>query len=361
MISFNDVEFSLISGPESLNDWTIDSKSTIKDALLKLNSSGKRFLVVLGLNGLVNGVLTDGDLRRGIVRGDVLDGPVSSIMNCDPILVQEGNLPSFTSSRSLTDFPIPIVNKSGSLVAIAVPNWTNIPDKKNEIFLIMAGGRGLRLGALTANTPKPMVPLAGVPMIERLILKAKSSGFYEFVISIHYLGKRIVDYLGDGARLGVQISYIWEDKPLGTAGCLYHLRATERTLVVANTDVVTDFDLDEALSFHKAHHSDATMCLAMVERQEPFGVVELDGTKINSILEKPTYVYFVNSGISIIGPKILKLMDKPVAIDMPDLLIRAMKLDLSVHGFPFSNKWIDVGRPNDLADLNSFLSNIDDK
>jgi NDP-sugar pyrophosphorylase family protein len=250
--------------------------------------------------------------------------------------------------RSRVFSQIPIVDAEGKLVGLhllhdiigaeARPNWA----------VIMAGGKGTRLRPLTDQIPKPMIRVAGRPILERIVLHLVGFGIRRIFLSINYLGHVIEEHFGDGARFGCSIQYLREDKPMGTGGSLVLLpeRQTNPVLVM-NGDLVTEADVGAMLEFHGAGGQSATLGVRRYWHVVPFGCVELDGDKVVSIEEKPTVTRLVNTGIYVLDPKVVeRVPSEPVGV--PDLLEDCLARGEHVRAFEIEADWIDVGQRDQL-------------
>jgi NDP-sugar pyrophosphorylase family protein len=217
-------------------------------------------------------------------------------------------------------------------------------------MVIMAGGMGTRLRPHTENCPKPLLPVAGKPMLEHIIERAKLEGFSHFVLSIHYLGHMIEDYFGNGEHLGVQIDYLREQSPLGTAGALGLLNPRPDTpFVVTNGDVITDIRYGELLDFHIRHGAAATMAVRVHEWQHPYGVVQTKGVEIVGFEEKPVARSHINAGVYALDPDALNNLSADTHCDMPTLFERLQAKAQRTVAYPMHEPWLDVGRPDDLV------------
>ncbi|WP_119968792.1 nucleotidyltransferase family protein [Shewanella japonica] len=323
----------------------------IRDALKVIdNEAMHAALVVLDCNKLI-GLVTDGDIRRGLINGISIDDPVSEIMNRSPT--------SATTSMSNESLKVimqkkkilllPIVDENGRLVNVKTLHETlEIKKLDNPVFL-MAGGFGTRLRPLTDNCPKPMLKLGGKPMLEILINHFKNHGFYKFYISTHYLPEVIMNHFGDGRQDDIEITYVHEDAPLGTGGALSLLPKSipKLPLIMINGDILTNVNFRKVLDFHEENQADATMCVRDYEIKVPFGVIEGKGNEISNIVEKPTYRYFVNAGIYVISNKVIKSLSSNEYLDMPTLFENLKANDEKALKFPIHEYWLDVGRHDD--------------
>lgn len=329
----------------------ISPTTTIREALEVIDKEALRVaLVVLGCDTLV-GVVTDGDVRRGILQGIELSSPVSAIMNNNPvsanISLSSNELKALMQARKILS--LPIIDDDGKLMGLKTLYDTLVVEKRENPVFIMAGGFGTRLKPLTDNCPKPMLNVGGKPMLETLINNFKNHGFYKFYISTHYLPEVIMDYFGNGSGYDVEITYVHEETPLGTGGALSLLPGSlpNEPLIMINGDILTNVDFAKVLDFHVQQQSDATMCVRDYEVKVPFGVIEGQGHEITDIVEKPTYRYFVNAGIYVISYHIIKQLPNNKHLDMPTLFEVKKNEGCKILKFPIHEYWLDVGRHDD--------------
>jgi NDP-sugar pyrophosphorylase family protein len=248
---------------------------------------------------------------------------------------------------------LPIVDTSRRVLGLHLWDEIAIPSFPNAM-VIMAGGLGTRLRPHTESCPKPMLPVAGKPMLEYIIERAKAEGFAHFVIAVQYLGHIIEDYFGDGERFGVRIEYLRETTPLGTAGALSLMSPLpELPFVVTNGDVLSDIRYGELLDFHARHAAVATMAVRLHEWQHPFGVVQTQGVDIVGFEEKPIARTHINAGIYVLSPEALGAMVANVHCDMPTLFEQLQTEGKRTVAYPMHEPWLDVGRPDDLNRANA--------
>ncbi|HKQ13580.1 MAG TPA: nucleotidyltransferase family protein [Steroidobacteraceae bacterium] len=330
----------------------LPATASIRDAIHTLNEVAIRIVLISGPDGQLEGTVSDGDLRRGLLRGLTLASPVTEVVQRSPLVVPEGMgreliLQLMTANKIQQ---IPVVDTAGRLVGLHV--WDDIAavaDRPN-LVVIMAGGMGTRLRPHTERCPKPMLPVAGKPMLEHIIERARLQGFSRFVLAIHYLGHMIESYFGDGSQYGVRIDYLREQTPLGTAGALSLLTPSpELPFVVTNGDVITDIRFSELLDFHERHSAAATMAVHLYEWQHPFGVVQMDGVEIVGFEEKPIARSHINAGVYALSPQVLSGLPTAEHCDMPTLFERLQHRGQRTVAYPMHEPWLDVGRPDDLA------------
>lgn len=344
----------------------VNSSTSIKDSLEKINSETLRICIVVNSRNELLGVVTDGDVRRGLLKGVLLEQPVKDIMNPNPITASEGTdkdeLIEIMNSKNLLSIPILKGNKVVGLETLHSA-MNEISKKTNPIF-IMAGGFGTRLRPLTDNCPKPMLKIGDKPMLEILIGRFKKAGFYNIYISTHFMPEKIMDHFGSGENFGVNIKYVHESSPLGTGGALGLLPkgiCREMPLILINGDVLTTLNFSKLLKFHKENSAHATICVKSHDYQIPYGVIEGDGLKITNMVEKPIHKYFVNAGVYVLSPEVVNSVSEGKNITAPELVERFIKRNKNVFMFPIHEYWLDVGREEDFEraqyDFNpSFLS-----
>jgi dTDP-glucose pyrophosphorylase len=333
--------------------------SSINDAINNLNASSFKIALVIDENNLLIGTISDGDIRRSLLKGLNLKSPISSIVNrtplkCTPSFGLESILQLMTINKIQQ---IPIVDQSDRVVGLHL--WEKIiaPSARPNTIFIMAGGRGKRLGIHTEKCPKPMLQVGNKPILSHIIERAKNQGFRNFILSINYLGHLVEDYFGNGHSLGVNINYIREGFPLGTAGSLSLLNEENNNpIIVINGDVMTDINLGQLLDYHVSHNSHATMVVRTHEWQNSFGVVQIENNKIVGFEEKPIVRSYINAGIYAINKNVISLLKKNFYCDMPDFFELLSKNNKNILPYPLYEPWIDLGHPEDLVKANENFS-----
>jgi dTDP-glucose pyrophosphorylase len=325
--------------------------SSIRQAIQVLNETSLKIVLVVDESEVFIGTISDGDIRRGLLKGLELSSAIDSIVHGDALVVppdlsREKVLQLMTANDIQQ---IPIVNEKMHVIGLHLWNHMSVPSARTNIMVIMAGGKGTRLHPQTENCPKPLLPIAGKPILEHIINRAKVQGFSHFVIAIHHLGNMIEEYFGDGDAFGIRIDYLREESPLGTAGALSLFDPQpEAAFVVTNGDVLTDIHYGELLDFHLQHNAVATMAVGVHEWQSPFGVVETRGVEIIEYEEKPLLRNRINAGVYILEPSALSFLNKSVPCDMPTLFNSIKQHDMRIIAYPIYERWLDVGRPEDL-------------
>lgn len=330
----------------------VPNTGTIKDAITSLDKSAVKIVLVVDELGALEGTISDGDIRRGLLKSCTLDSPLSMIVHKNALVVPPEMGHDMVMQLMVVNKvqQIPVVDANHFVVGLH--RWDEItsPRPRSNVMVIMAGGMGKRLLPHTENCPKPMLLLAGKPMLEHIITRSKAEGFSKFIIAVHYLGHMIEEYFGNGARMGVNISYLRENSPLGTAGALSLLQPRpEESFVVTNGDVITDIRYGELLDFHLRHEALATMAVRLHEWQHPFGVVQTAGVDIVGFEEKPVSRSHINAGVYALDPDALSLLISNNPCDMPTLFERLQQRALRTVAYPMHEPWLDVGRPDDLA------------
>lgn len=329
---------------------SLPSTATIQEAIQNLDQVAIKIALVVNSAGELEGTISDGDIRRGLLRGLDMDSPITSIIHRDPLVVPP-DVPRNTINQLMIANKIqqiPVLNEHRHVVGLHLWEQVSEPQRRQNVMVIMAGGKGARLRPHTDSCPKPMLPVNGKPMLEHIIDRAMANGFRHFVLSVHYLGQMIEDYFGDGSRKGARIDYIREQTPLGTAGALSLLSPhPDAPFLVTNGDVLTDINYAELLDFHIRHQASATMALRIHEWQHPFGVVQTEGLEIVGFEEKPIARSHINAGVYVLNPESIKLLLSNERCDMPTLFERLQTEGRRTVAYPMHEPWLDVGRPID--------------
>lgn len=338
-----------------LKSVTVDQSARVKDAILLIDRNSLQIALVVDSENHLLGTVTDGDIRRAILRGVGMDEPATSVMNKKPTVgspeQSRAELVALMNKKALRH--IPIVDENRVLLDIEPLNTLFQTKEKTNPVVIMAGGLGTRLGALTAETPKPMLSVQKKPLLESIIENLSQFGFRNIYISVNYRRDVIQNYFGSGEKHNVNIRYLEEEKPLGTAGSISLLPAASEPVLVMNADLVTTINFDHLLEFHLKQKSLVTICVRDYDIQVPFGVVKMDEKqKVLGFEEKPKLRYFVNAGIYVLDPKVIARVPTNTHMDMPTLLGTAIAEKNGVVAFPVREQWVDIGRPEDFEQAN---------
>lgn len=333
-----------------MKDWkqiVVSPETSLRDAISRIDGSGLQLALVLDSDGRLAGVLSDGDIRRAILRGCDLASPTSDVMNSRPTTASSSSKSKELLSlmRRKVLHHVPLLNTEMQVVGLAtLDGLTGVLERPNWVVL-MAGGLGSRLMPLTENCPKPMLPVGGKPILESILESFSEQGFRQFFLSVNYLANSVRDHFGDGSQWGVDINYLHEDKRLGTAGALSLLpERPSEPLVVMNGDLLTKVRFDSMLNFHAEHGAAATMAVREYDFQVPYGVVQLNGTNIAAIEEKPVHRFFVNAGIYTLSPMAFEHIPNDVFFDMPTLFERMLAAGHPTSAYPLREYWLDIGR-----------------
>ena len=336
----------------------ISPTSCVHEAIRVLEAAAIQILLIVDEDQHLLGTLSDGDIRRGFLSGLSLDSSIGVIIHRSPLVVPEGVdrdlILQIMAANKIRQ--IPIVDEKNRLMGLHLWDELAAPQVRLNPVVIMAGGLGTRLRPFTNSCPKPMLPLAGKPMIHHVIDRAKMEGFNHFILAINYLGNVIEDYFEDGKKFGINIEYIREEKPLGTAGALSLLDADmDLPFIVINGDVITDIRYGELIDFHNRYEAIATMAVRLHEWQHPFGVVQMNGVDIIGIEEKPVAKSHINAGVYVLDPSALKILEMGEHCDMPNLFEFLRESNQRTVAYPMHEPWLDVGRPADLEKANDSL------
>lgn len=336
----------------SLSAAIVDPAISVLDAVKAIETGGIQAVLVASAGGRLEGVATDGDIRRGILRGVQLDAPVSTVMNSHPaVLSPEANREQALAMMTrLRIRQIPVTDANGIIVGA---HHFDTPDEKAETdgtwAVIMAGGRGTRLHPLTQTTPKPMLQVGGQPLIETIVRNLANQGFDRIYISVNYMAEVFKAHFGDGSRFGVDIRYIEETSRLGTAGALGLLNESPPgPFLVMNGDLLTSVNFRSLIAYHNETRGVSTICVRDYSIQIPYGVIETNAGQVTAIAEKPTKNFFVNAGIYVVDPQLLARIAPGAYLDMPHLLESVIAEGGKVSSFPIHEYWLDIGHVDDL-------------
>lgn len=329
----------------------LPANATIGQAIRNLDQIAIKIVLVANAAGVLEGTITDGDIRRGLLNGLDLNSPITSVIHRNALVVppelgREMVMQLMVANKIQQ---IPVVDTQHHVVGLHLWDEVATSPTRHNLMLIMAGGIGTRLRPHTENCPKPLLDVAGKPMLEHIIERAKLEGFNHFVLAIHYLGHMIEAHFGNGEHMDVRIDYLREQSPLGTAGALSLLNPLpDAPFVVTNGDVITDIRYGELLDFHSRHAAAATMAVRVHEWQHPFGVVQMQGVEIVGFEEKPVARSHINAGVYAVDPAALSMLISGAHCDMPTLFERLQAKSQRTVAYPMHEPWLDVGRPVDL-------------
>lgn len=334
-------------------DWKktmILPRASVRDAMQIMDKSALQIAFVVDGENRLLGAVTDGDVRRSILRGEELSAPVERIMNAHPVIAPQG-MERAAIFRLMTTHgvqQIPLLDGEGRLVGLAQMEELLCHSRRDNAVVLMAGGLGTRLRPLTDKIPKPLLKVGSKPILETILESFLEAGFHRFYFAVNYKSQMIEDYFGDGGRFGAEIEYLHENKRMGTAGALYFIpEAPKEPILVMNGDLLTKVDFGELLDYHIEQNAVATMAVREYNYQVPYGVIDFDGEQITGILEKPSYSFFVNAGIYVLSPDAVACVDKEEFLDMPQLFDELITAGKKTTVFPVREYWLDIGRMDD--------------
>ena len=324
--------------------------ASVKQAAQIIQDSEVKIVLVCGENNLLLGTLTDGDIRRAVLHDIDLNGPVETIMNRNPKTSHRNdNVPALRAyMRNAVIRHLPYVDDDGHVVDLILLDEHEDVEKQNAVVVLMAGGRGSRLMPLTQDTPKPLLKIGSKPLLERQIEQLVGQGFRRFYISLNYLGHMIEQHFGDGSRFSVEISYLRETQPLGTAGSLSLLENCDQPMVVMNGDIITKMNFAAMLKVFENEKVSATMGVREFLYTVPYGCVNINGTMIADVEEKPTFRHLINAGIYVLSPDVLSMLQHGAYCDMPQLFHTIIASGRPANTFHVTEEWIDIGQKEDL-------------
>lgn len=344
----------------------ITPDNTIVEAMLRIDAGALHIAIAVDKQRKLVGILTDGDIRRAILRGVALDTPVDAILNRTPLTcTREGGMAQV--ERILQQDPsvlrVPVVDADGHVEGVFLTEAASFASMADVPVVIMAGGLGERMRPHTETVPKPLLEVAGKPIMQRTIESLKAQGFRRFVVSLRYLGEKIVDHFGDGSRFGVQIDYVREMDRMGTAGALRMMKGIlDRPFAVMNGDIVTKADLRNLVYYHRDTDAIATMCAQEFEFQVPYGVVVQENGQLMDLHEKPVLKHLINAGIYMFDPVALHVIPEEGYFDMTtffELLQKNYRGNTQI--FPLREYWRDIGNPMDLERVSRELLDAEEK
>jgi len=333
----------------------ITAETSIIDSLEIIDRGALQIALVVDDEDKLIGTVTDGDIRRGILKGISLHSPVKEIMQSNPTIAHMSDSKELILSTMKTKKlrHIPVLNDKGHIVRVELMDQLIQSNRRSNWVVLMAGGLGTRLSPMTDDCPKPLLKVGTKPILETILNSFIDHGFYRFYLSVNYRADMIMDYFGDGSKWGVEIRYVHERMRLGTAGALSLLKETpSEAIIVMNGDLLTKVNFQQLLDFHKETNAKATMCVREYEYQVPYGVVNVDNHKLVTIVEKPIQYYFVNGGIYVLDPELLRFIPEMKYYDMPTLFEAAISNRMETAAFPIREYWIDIGRMDDFNRAN---------
>lgn len=338
-------------------DWQktlIAPSATLREALSTIDTGGVHIALIVDENRVLKGVLSDGDVRRGLLKGVLLEEPVTRLMNTTPTTARQQDDPDtvLVLMREKRRHQIPLLDAEGRVVGLKVLADLLQPKRCSTPVVLMAGGIGSRLRPLTHDTPKPLLRVGNKPILETILDGFIAQGFHRFYLAVNYKARMIEAHFGDGARWNTEITYLYEEERRGTAGALSLLPDQDEPLLVMNGDLLTNLNFGHLLNFHREHAVEATMCVRTYEYQIPYGVVEAVSHRIVSLQEKPVQQFLVNAGVYVLEPQVLNEVPCEGVFHMTDLFGQLLEAGREITVFPIHAYWMDIGHHDDFKRAN---------
>lgn len=328
-----------------------DINTPVREALKQLNNlASDAILFLVNDNNVLLGSLTDGDLRRGFIKGLGFENHLSEFIQPNPKYIQQGkyDLYEIIELRKKHFSVFPVVNSR-----IQIINVVNFKHQKSYLpvdALIMAGGKGERLKPLTDTTPKPLLKIGEKPIIEHNIDRLASFGVDDIWLSVRYLGEQLENYFGDGSKKGIRVKYVWEDNPLGTAGALALVNDfVHDYILLMNSDLLTNIDFEDFFLFFKKEEADLAVACIPYQVNIPYAVMETDGKMVTGFKEKPTYTHYSNAGIYLMKKNTINLLPKNKYFNATDLMEKLINVGSKVVAYPLMGYWLDIGKHDDFV------------
>jgi dTDP-glucose pyrophosphorylase/CBS domain-containing protein len=340
--------------------------SSIRQAIARIDRNERGIVLVVDGEHRLLGTVTDGDVRRAMLANVDLDGPVSGLLarKVNPRYTRPITAPMHTPKPELLRLmhehvvhQIPLVDAANRVVSLVTMDDL-LPEPTLPLqAVVMAGGFGSRLAPLTDHTPKPMLEVGGRPLMERIIEQLQQAGICQVSVTTHYRPEVIKQHFGNGAALGVDLTYVEETSPMGTAGALSLIEAAREPLLVINGDILTEVNFRALLAYHQEHQAEMTVGVRRYDIQVPYGVIESDGAHVRGVQEKPQLSFFVNAGIYLLDPGARRFIPPGQFFNMTDLIQALIQAQRPVVSFPIREYWLDIGQHADYSRAQADLKN----
>ena len=344
----------------------VSPDASIRESIERIDRGTEGIALVVDEDRHLIGTVTDGDIRRAILTGTDLDQPVRVLLEqtrppryAKPLTMPVGT-PQFELLNLMEEASvrhIPLTNTKGQVEDIVVVDKLVKGYEIPLTAVVMAGGYGTRLRPLTDGLPKPMLPLGNKPLLEHILGQLRAAGVRDVHVTTHYRSRLIEEHFRDGSEFGISIKYLQEDQPLGTAGAIGSIDASDNPVLVMNGDIVTKLDVRAMLQFHMENRADMTVAVRQQEWTIPYGIVEINGVGVTRISEKPTYKYLINAGIYLLGPEACRSIPAGQHYDMTDLISRLVAERRRVVSFAVREYWADIGK---IADYRQVQEDVQD-
>lgn len=340
----------------NIHEFQVGLGNTIREAVARIERSGMGIALVINPDGSLHATITDGDVRRAMLASMSLDMPVGELLKTkvDPLYRAPVTASAAADNESLLRIMreksirhMPLVDERGRVTGLVTLDEL-LPDRVSPLqAVIMAGGKGTRLRPHTEEVPKPMLLVDGKPLMEHIVDQLRDAGIKRVSVATQYLAEKISDHFEDGRRFGVELDYVKEDEPRGTAGALALMEPWTEPLLVINGDVLTQVNFRAMLEFHRENLADMTVAVSKYEMGVPYGVVECDGALVSKLAEKPVYSFLVNAGVYFLEPSVQRHVPTDRRFDMTDLIGVLLREGRRIVSFPILEYWLDVGQPKD--------------
>lgn len=356
--------------PADLTTLCVLPDISIRDAIGQMDSNRSGIVLIVDVKRELLGTITDGDVRRAVLADIDLDSPVHVLLAqkhdspyAEPITApadaERSLLLGLLQQHSISH--IPLLDQTKKVVGLATRDEF-LPNEDSSVqAVIMAGGIGSRLSPLTDTIPKSMLPVGDRPMMERIVEQLRDTGIKHVNLAVHHQSERIAEHFGDGQDFGIEISYVTEDRPLGTAGALGLMRPPEDTVLVINGDILTQIDFRAMLAYHKEQKAELTIAVRNYAIQIPYGVVETEGTSVEGLVEKPLFQKLINAGIYLLEPYVFQFIPNYERCDMTDLIQSVLNEGKSVAAFPIHEKWMDIGEHSEYLQAQEYVKTMETK
>ena len=347
-----------------MTDWEkalLSTNASIHKAIETIDNSSMQIALIVDENKQLLGTVTDGDIRRGILKGISFDEPVHMVMTTNPVVAKENENREviLSTMKHQRVYCLPRVNENGCVVGLERLNELYLTGEQKNWVVLMAGGIGSRLKPMTDECPKPLLKVGNKPILENIIENFIENGFIRFYISVNYMSDMIEEYFGDGSKWGIEIKYLYEDKKLGTAGAVSLIKEKHsEPIFVMNGDLLTKVNFQQMLDFHIEHKADVTIGIREFDFQVPYGVVKRDDYRFVDIVEKPVQKLFINAGIYVLNPELLEMMPENSFYEMPNLLKYFKDQNKDIIVFPVREYWLDIGHIDDYKQANEYIKII---
>lgn len=340
---------------KDLGKYTLRPDDSLKSALEVIEANARGIAFVTDESGMLLGTITDGDIRRAILKNYSLDIAVKLIMNEHFIFVTKNYtrtlIETIYDQKQINQLPV-LDDKMRLIEIVFYSDLKKTPVKENWVIL-MAGGYGTRLAPLTNDVPKPMLKVGARPILETIVEQLKSYGFKNLIFSLNYKSSIIENYFQDGSNFGVRIEYVKEKKRLGTAGAIrLAKRFLDKPFMVVNADILTKLNFENFMRYHLKHGNDITIGTRKYELQIPYGVVDITDETVSSLVEKPRINYFVNGGVYCLQPEAADMIPENEYYDITQLISSMTGTSKKVGSFPITEYWMDIGHMEDYNQAN---------